>query len=318
MAILITGGCGFIGFNLAQRLAEKDVDIVLFDISQDVNLEGLRGNIRHVNGDISNWPEVLGVVKESSVECIFHLAGLLSAPSEANPWRSYRVNVEGTFYILEAARLFNVKKVIFSSSMGVYGVTGEETITDASPQDPTIMYGVTKVFDELLGKYYQRRFGIDFRGIRFPQLIGPGVKSGGFGQYNPGMIEAAASGTPYEVWVPEDTILPLLYIKDAVRSLVELYEAEASFIKTRVYNLGQIMPSPTAKELSEIVKEYIPNARISFNPDPRAVEVLRSIPKKIDGSKASEEWGWKIEYGARETVRDFLKTIRDVRAKDTI
>lgn len=211
---------------------------------------------------------------------------------------------------MEASRLFGVNKVIFSSSMGVYGATSDVIISDATSQEPSIMYGVTKVFDELLGRYYQRRFGIDFRGVRFPQLIGPGVRSGGFGQYNPGMIQAAAFGDPYEVWVPEDTILPLLYIKDAIQSLVSLYDADASVIKTRVYNLGQITPSPTAKELAGFVKKYVPSTKITFNPDPKAVEVLKTIPKKIDGSNAEKEWGWKIQYSAEETVKDFLEEIR--------
>jgi nucleoside-diphosphate-sugar epimerase len=74
--------------------------------------------------------------------------------------------------------------------------------------------------------------------------------------------------------------------------------------------LGQITPSPTAKELADIVKEYVPGAIISFKPDPKAVEVLKTIPKKIDGSNAEKEWGWRIEYSAREMVNDFLEEIR--------
>lgn len=311
MSILITGGCGFIGVNLARAFLEKGEEVVIFDIAPEYQIpKDLKDKVQYIRGDVTNWVEVINAVKDYKVKDIFHLAATLSAPSEANPWQAYSINVSGTFHVMEASRLFGVDKVIFSSSMGVYGAPEDEVISDRTIQEPSTIYGVTKVFDELLGRYYHRRFGIDFRGVRLPQLIGPGVRSGGFGQYNPGMIQAAAFGKPYEVWVPEDTILPLLYIKDAIGSLVSLYEAGRSDIKTRVYNLGQITPSPTAKELADIVKRYVPDAKITFKPDPKAVEILKTIPKKMDGSNAEREWGWKILYSAEETVKDFLEEIR--------
>jgi len=310
MKILITGGCGFIGTSLAKTYLEKGAEITIFDLAPKDELpKDIAGHIEYINGNVSNWSEVINAVKSSSADSIFHLAGILSAPSEKNPWKSYKVNVEGTFNVFEAARIFNIEKVIFSSSMGVYGTSGDETIDDFSFRDPILIYGVGKIFGELLGKYYHRKFGIDFRAVRFPQLIGPGVKSGGFGQYAPGMIEAAFLGKPFEVWVPEDTAIPLLYIKDAIRSLIELHDADENLITTRVYNLGQILPPPTAKDLAEIVKKYIPLAKIDFKPDPNAVEILKTIPKNIDGSNAEKEWGWEIKYSAEDTVKDFLDSL---------
>jgi len=311
MSMLITGGCGFIGANLARTYLEKGKKVVILDTApQEWLPPDLGGRAHYIQGDITNWVEVVNAVRDHEVRDIFHLAGILSAPSEANPSRSYRINVEGTFNVMEAARIGGVNKVVFSSSMGVYGVSRDQVVTDDTLQQPNIMYGVTKVFDELLGRYYGLRYGIDFRGIRFPQLVGPGVRSGGFGQYNPGMIEAAAAGRPYEVWVPEETVVPLLYIKDAVRSLELLYEADASRIETRNYNLGQITPSPTARELADIVRTHVPEAEITFKPDPRAVEVIQSIPARIDGSNARKEWDWEILYGAEEMVKDFLYELK--------
>ena len=129
--------------------------------------------------------------------------------------------------------MFGVKKVMFTGSMGSYAVTQETVVMEETKQKPMLIYGVTKVFGELLGLYYQRKFGTDFRGIRFPQLIGPNVKTFGFGQYNPWLIEAAVKGEPFDVWAPEETVLPLLYIKDAVRSLVMLYDADESRLATQ-------------------------------------------------------------------------------------
>jgi nucleoside-diphosphate-sugar epimerase len=250
------------------------------------------------------------VVKEWKVEHVFHLAAMLSAQCEANPWAAVQVNALGTYHLLEASRLFGVKKVIFTSSMGTYGYIPGGLVSDDTLQRPPIMYGVTKVFGELLGLYYHQKFGIDFRGVRFSQLVGPGIKSEGYGQYNPRMIESALRGSPFEAWVTKETSIPMMYIKDAIRCLLELFEADAAKIKTRIYNVGQILPSPTAGDLLEEIKNHIKEVRITFKPDPKAMEVLRHIPQQLDDQNARAEWGWSMRYGLKEMVEDFIKEYR--------
>jgi nucleoside-diphosphate-sugar epimerase len=252
----------------------------------------------------------MNVVETHRVDTIFHLAAILSAVCEANPWSAVSINGLGSYYVLEAARLFGVKKVIFTSSMGTYTVTQDTVVDENTKQTPMLMYGVTKVFSELLGLYYQRKFGIDFRGIRFPQLIGPHAKTFGFGQYNPWLIEAAIKGEPFEVWTAEDTVIPLLYIKDAVRSLILLADADESMLATRVYNVGQIMPPPTAKDVADAVKKQYPDAQINFKPDPNAVSILKAIPRIIKGDVAEKEWGWRVSYSLEDTVKDFIEEFK--------
>lgn len=305
MAILITGGSGFIGLELSRILLEKGYEVVLFDIVPPE--KGKEGRANFVKGNISDWAEVVNVVRDWKVENVFHLAAMLSAQCEANPWAAVQVNGLGTYHILEASRLFGVKKVIFTSSMGAYGVVPQGVVSDETIQRPPIMYGVTKVFGELLGLYYHRRFGIDFRGVRFPQLVGAGIKSEGYGQYNPRMIESALRGIPFEAWVTKETSIPIMYVKDAIRCLLELFEAEESRIKTGVYCVGQIIPSPTAGALLEEIEKHVKKALITFKPDPNAMDILRSIPQKLDDQNARSEWGWSIRYGLKEMVEDFIK-----------
>jgi len=306
MTILITGGAGFIGTALASEFLKRGEEVIIFDKVVDDSLLAGEKKVTRIKGDITNWSEVMNAVSRQKVESIFHLAAILSAVCEANPWAALSINAQGTQYVLEAARLFGVRKVIFTSSMGSYAVTPDTIVTEETKQRPALIYGVTKVFGELLGLYYQRKFGIDFRGIRFPQLIGPNVKTFGFGQYNPWLIEAAVKGEPFDVWVPEETVLPLLYIKDAVKSLIMLHDADEGRLSTRVYNVGQIMPPPTAKEIVHIVKGYYPDARINFKPDPNVAAGLRTIPRIIKGDAAEKEWGWRPTYSIEDAVRDFI------------
>jgi threonine 3-dehydrogenase len=308
--ILITGGSGFIGVELAKDLLAEGHSIVIFDLKPPKTLVAAGGSISYVGGDITNFSQVLNAVRDFRPEVIIHLAAILSAPSENNPWASISVNGMGTYHILEAARLFDSKKIILTSSLAVY-VNPErkiEIVTEETPQRSVLIYGVTKVFSELLGLYYHKKFGIDVRGIRLPVLIGPNVNSPGFGQYNSRLVEAAILGQPFEVTVPEDTVVPLLYVKDALRSLILLNKAPEDGLKTRIYNVGQIMPPPTALDLVNAVRKHFPEAKISFNPDPVTTEVSKNTPREIRCDEAEKEWGWRVSYSLDEMVKDFITT----------
>ena len=154
MTNLITGGTGFVGSELAKKLLNRGEKVVLFDIAPRYeNLESIKDDVIILRGDLANWSEVLNAVKEYDIKSIFHLGAMLSIPSEANPWGSYRVNADGAMHILEAARLFAVDKVIFTSSIAVYaGYTGP--IDESTVQKPDGMYALTKLFGELLGRFY--------------------------------------------------------------------------------------------------------------------------------------------------------------------
>ena len=308
--VLITGGAGFIGIELANSLIAEGHRIVVFDLKPPEILLHGNGAVSYVGGDITNFSQVLNAVRDFRPEVIIHLAAILSAPSENNPWASISVNGMGTYHILEAARLFDSKRVILTSSLAVY-VNPErkvEVVTEDTPQRSVLIYGVTKVFSELLGLYYHKKFGLDVRGIRLPVLIGPNVNSPGFGQYNSRLVEAAILGKPFEVTVPEDTVIPLLYVKDALRSLVMLNNAPEDGLVTRIYNVGQIMPPPRTLDLVNAVRKHYPEAKISFNPDPLTTEVNKNTPREIRCDEARNEWGWYVSYSLDDMVKDFITT----------
>lgn len=309
MAKLITGGLGFIGSHLARALLKLGEDVVLFDIIQKSPLvEDIKDKVKIVQGDLASWAEVLEVVKKYKIDGIYHTGALLSASAEEKPITAYQVNAGGTFNILEAAKLFNVERVIFLSTIATYGPGISSTVNENTPQMPISMYGVTKVFSERLGEYYYRKFGVDFRGVRLPSVIGPGRGPGGASAYSTLMISEPALGRPYRIFVEEDVRMALLYIKDAVDCLIQLYQADNIRLKRRVYCIGGF--SPTAKELYNEVKKHIPEADLKFEPDPEMTELVKSWPPYFDETKANEEWGWKTKYFLEETVKDFIKEVR--------
>ena len=313
MSILITGGTGFIGVGLAQKLVERGEEVILFDIApQAERVAELKDKVKIVRGDLKVWPEVMNVVKENNVEDIFHLGAMLSVPSEGNPWGSFQTNVAGMMYVLEAARLFGVKRVVFPSSAASYGLDTGEVITDETLQRPITMYGVGKLYGELLGRFYRRKFNLDFRCLRYCGVIGPGVKTPGVAQYNAWMIENAILGKPFECFVTEDTFVPVTYFKDAIHATLMLYDAPKEQIKTVSYNISEVSPAPTAKELELTIKKFIPEAKVTYKPDPLVMEFYRNQSMKvIDDRRAREEWGWKPMYSSlEEIVADFIQEVR--------
>jgi len=308
MTKLITGGLGFIGVYLARALLKKGEEVVLFDVvTKSPLIHDIKDKVKIVQGDLASWAEVLEVVKDHNIDGIYHTGALLSASAEERPITAYNVNAGGTFNILEAARLFNVKRVVYTSTIASYGF-GLHTVNEDTIQMPISMYGVTKVFSERLGEYYNRKFGIDFRGVRLPSVIGPGRGGGGASAYSTLMISEPALKKPYSVFVEEDVIMPLLYIKDCVDCLIGLYEADNAKLKRRVYCIAGF--SPTAKEIYDEVKKKLPNADIKFKPDRELTEIVRSWPKYLDETKAGEDWGWKTKFFLKETVQDFIEEVQ--------
>jgi len=312
---LITGGIGFIGSTLAKELLETEEVIATFDIkSSSPVLESYGKRWIHFQGNLGNMGEVLTAIQACQPKTIFHLGGMLSIPSDQNPQASFLANVVGTYNVLEGARLFDAKQVIYASTNGTYGLNleGLTVIDDRTLQRPITMYGCGKLFGELLGRYYNRKYGIDFRSVRLPAVVGPGSKTRHVSVYNAWAIEKSFYGEPYEIFVTPETACPILYFKDAARAFVEISSAPANQIKTMNYNLAGIKPMPTAIELKNTILHFLPQAKISFKPDPLAMAFQKMHQGvRWDETPAVKEWNWKAKYDLETLVEDFINELKE-------
>jgi len=313
MSILITGGTGFIGAEVVRLLLEKnEKEIVAFDINPSTKLlGGVEDQIEVIRGDLGNFSHVLNVVKTIRPKAIYHLGGMLSVPSDADHAASFRANAMGTFHILEAARLFEVPQVCFSSTLATYGLDiPKEEIDDYTLQRPQLFYGCTKVFCEHMGLFYRRKYGLDFRGIRYPSIVGPGVKTPGVVQYTSWAIEESIKGNPFTIYVKPETRCPVMYFKDAGIAMVKLAEAPLSDINMVNYIIAGATPIASAQELADIINEKIPGARLDFDPDLELQQVLDKLLLPIDDRIAREEWGWQSQYDQARIVDDFIQEMK--------
>jgi nucleoside-diphosphate-sugar epimerase len=309
MPILITGGTGFIGSYVTRLLIEEGECPVLFDIMPPRGmLSELEDKFHFIQGSQSHLSFVLHALESYKIDTIFHLGGMLSLSSENNPWASFESNVVGTYTILDAARIMGIRQVVYGSTIATYSKDiPSDVIDDRTIQRPTSMYGSTKVFGELLGRFYARKFGLDFRAVRYPSIVGPGARTAHMSIYNAWAIEEPLRGNPYVLRCEPDTRCPVMYFKDAGQAFLMLSRAKRESLETMVYNLAGIDPPFTAQALVDTVKTRIPEADLSFDPDPAVVELLREIGRlRIDDSAAQREWGWKISYPLEAMVDDFI------------
>ena len=304
MNVLITGGTGFIGALLARKHVQAGDNVVLFDIAPNMmRIEDIIKEVQIVRGNLSYAPEVYNVVQENSIDRIIHLGSLLSAPSDINPWASFQVNVVGSVNVLEAARHFGGAQVVFPSTIATFGRDTETVASDTTVQHPTTMYGCGKAYIENLGNFYKKRFGLDFRGIRFPSVIGPGAKVRHVSQYNAWMIEFPLRGKPFECFVTPETKMPTMYFKDAANSIDAIAEAPLESIKSVNYNVAGITPTTSARQIEEVVKKHVPNADITYVPDPVIMEYYKTFKIDVfDDTRAREEWGWCPAFPNIDTV----------------
>jgi len=304
MNVLITGGTGFIGALLTRTHVRRGDKVTIFDIAPNTSrIKDVAGDVKIVQGNLSYASEVYNTVRDNKIERILHLGSMLSAPSDANPWASFQVNVIGTVNVLEAARLFGGATIVFPSTIATFGRDTDRVADDATVQHPTTMYGCGKAYCENLGRFYRAKFDVDFRAIRFPSVIGPGAKVRHVSQYNAWMIEFPLRGKPFECFVTENTKMPIMYFKDAAHAIDLIANAPIETIKTVNYNVAGITPTISAKDIEAVVKRHVPDAKITYVPDPVIMEYYKTFKiDTFDDSRARQEWGWCPAYPDIDTV----------------
>jgi threonine 3-dehydrogenase len=321
--IVITGANGEIGQSLIHWFSEHAPKKPILALDVQPVLEDLLPLVSHaVQADITDPASYEAALLAFQPDTIFHLAALLSTTAERNPPLAHRVNVDGTFHLLNIAhevgeRQGQAVRFIFPSSIAVHGITNkrnDEAVREDEYLTPTTMYGINKLYCESLGVYYAERYGkasenpppgVDFRCVRFPGIISAQtVPTGGTSDYAPEMIHAAAQGKPYHSFVNEQTTIPFMTMPDALRALLHLAAAAPEQLSRRVYNVTGF--SLSAGEIAQVVRDAFPDAHIDFAPNPARQQIVDSWPALLDDAPARRDWGWQPQHDARAAFADYL------------
>lgn len=305
--ILISGACGQIGSELTLFLRDRGYNVIATDLKEPT--EELRNSGHFERLDILSKATVVEVIQKYKVTQIYHLAALLSATGEQTPELAWRVNMKSLRNVLDLAVEHNLKKVFFPSSIAVFGpTTPRENTPQHTVMEPNTIYGISKQAGERWCDYYYQKKGLDVRSLRYPGLISYKTKAGGgTTDYAVDIFFEAAEKRSYTCFLKEDTVLPMMYMPDAIRATISLMEAPKEKIRIRSsYNIAAMSFSP--KELAAAIQKEIPDFKISYEPDYRQA-IADSWTQSIDDTFAQEDWGWKPEFDLTAMVRDMFAHI---------
>ncbi len=305
--ILVTGARGQIGTDLAAALRQRH------GVGKVVESD-LRGRPDAASDgpfeilDVTDAAAMNQILDRHRVDTVYHLASLLSARGEENPDLCWQINMQGLRNVLEAARSRRMR-VFWPSSIAVFGPrTPKRGTPQMTVEDPSTMYGITKVAGELLSRYYALRFGVDVRSLRLPGIISySSPPGGGTTDFAVEIFHEALKKGSYVCFVRPDTRLPMMYMPDTIRAILDLMAAPSERITIRSsYNLSAV--SFSAQELVEEIQRQMPGFTCSYTPDSRQA-IADSWPSEIDDAKAREDWGWRHSYDLPALVRDMLEKL---------
>ena len=308
--ILIIGACGQLGTELTLKLRElKGAENVIASDLLDDPIDLLEdGPYEKLN--IMNKEAFQMILEKYDIKEIYHLAAILSAKGEQNPLFAWQLNMDSLLTVLEAGKN-QVKKIYWPSSIAVFGPdTPKEDTPQNTIMSPSTVYGISKLAGERWCEYYYQHYGVDVRSLRYPGLIGyKAMPGGGTTDYAVDIFHKAIAGETYECFLRNDSMLPMMYMDDAVKATIDLMEAPAKKVKIRSsYNLAAMSFTPA--EIANEIKKHYPNFSIQYNPDFRQ-EIADSWPGSIDDSAARSDWGWNHSYGLTELVETMIRHLKD-------
>jgi len=311
MKILITGSLGQLGSELASALMQRygEDNVVLTDI-RSIKENPLSEQGLFFKLDCRDSDRLSEIVSREKIKRIYHLAALLSAVAESKTQEALDININGLYSVLDVARVHGCS-VFTPSSIAAFG---PNTPRDYTPQDtiqqPTSMYGVTKVTGELLCNYYYHKYGVDTRGVRYPGIISNvTMQGGGTTDYAVEIYYEAIKKKRYTCFLEGDTYLDMIYMPDAIKAAVDLMEADPAKLRHRnAFNVSAMSFSP--EDLTAYIRKYIPDFEISYSVDPVRQALANSWPNMLEDYAARVEWGWDPEYDIDAMTRDMLEVLK--------
>lgn len=307
--ILVIGASGQIGVELTLELRKiyGGANVIASDLRSENEL--LKGTGPYVSLDVMNKEMLHVQIIRQNITQVYLLAAILSATGEKNPHLAWNLNMQSLLNVLEIAKDEKIHKVYWPSSIAVFGPSSPKI---KCPQqtiiEPATVYGISKYAGEFWCNYFNHRYQVDIRSLRYPGLISyKSEPGGGTTDYTVEMFHDAVEENKYNCFLKEDTYLPMMYMPDAIRATIELMETNAENITVRTsYNISGMSFSP--QEIAQEIKKHIPSFVISYTPDYRQ-QIAESWPQSIDDSIAQRDWNWRPKYDLSAMTKDMVKNL---------
>ncbi len=286
MKIMIVGSGGYIGRHVVTHLAAEGAEIVAFDLVPAPAQWCVPG-VPFIQGNMTNLEEVMSAIVDHGIERIVALGYFMTpllAPECRDLLNAARVNIIGVTNLFEAARLAHLERVVFASTVGIFGYQdgyGDESINEnTEPRAPKNLYGLMKLLNNGMAERYSKTFGIQIVKVHSAAVIGPGNTA-----FSRRMIQDPALGKPGFANWPSSGPRNIVVVAD----IAQLYTKIALADEVKYDTYMGTGPSPTGREIAGIVKKHLPNAEIAFDENAR-------VPAwNFDNSRAVKEFDWEIQ-----------------------
>jgi D-erythronate 2-dehydrogenase len=321
MKVVITGGTGFIGRRLAQRLLQRGAlagpdgretgidELVLFDSAPPVPPIPANNRLKIITGDIADAETVRRLI-DRTTGTVFHLAAVVSAEAEADTDAGYRVNLDGTRAVLEACRALGTRpRLIFASSLAVYGGDMPPAIADDTPLTPQTSYGAQKAIGELLVSDYSRKGFIDGRALRLSTIVvRPGRPNRAASTWVSSLFREPLSGVEVSCPVSRESAMACLSPRRLVAAIERVHDLPASRLG---FNRTVLLPgiTVTVAEMVKALRRAGGDAavkRIRWEPDATIQKIVDGWPRAIVAQRAAS-LGIEADADIDEIVRAFIE-----------
>ncbi len=303
MTVLVLGSSGLLGRRLVADLAGQGRDVVGCDVAAPPPGATVEAdNVTYLSADITRLDQMIDVMRSHDVgeiALLSYIMGPLMSPEHRDILGACDVNVTGVTTVLEAARLSNVRRILFASTIGTYGpqsLYGDRMVTEDDAQAPKSMYGRMKVLNEAICERYEALYGLRIVRMRPSTILGPGSTI-----WPSKLIEPLAVGGHGSIkWGP-DKRDNVIFVGDLVALLTRVLLADD--VRHSVYLASA--HNVTMAEFAEAVREVVPDADFDF-PTP---ELSPTYPERFDNSRAVEEFDWH-PHSLVDTIRLYLEAVR--------
>lgn len=308
LKFLITGANGQIGKGLIPKLTEKyGLNTV---IATDIGPKSCIPNCNYETLDVTNKENFEYLIKANNINCLIHLAVVMSALGEKNVFTTKQVNVDSVLSSFELSNKYNLKLFI-PSSIAVYGgIYDKSNVSVSINPKPTTFYGVSKVLMENLGNYYKNRYGLDFRCLRYTGVISPyefNYNSSSY--YATEIFFKAVKEKKYTININKERRLPFCHLDDIVNGTIKFLEAPREKISKGIYNIEGLNFTPN--EIVKEIKKIIPEFKESYDIKEQD-RITSDWPQSLSYLEACSDWDWNPNYKNIDIlVRDMINEVRN-------
>lgn len=296
MKVLVTGGSGFIGSHVVDKLAAKGVDVRVYDGI----MPNFRKDIEYYQGSILDLTSLAFAM--SGLDAVYHLAAVADVKDVYNdPYYAETINVRGTINVLEAARRTGVKRIVYGSTTWVYSEAEEERVDESTPlHAPTHLYTATKLTGEYYCQAYSKLYGLEVTILRYGIPYGPRARDGAV---IPIFVRKAINGEPLTIAGDGSQFRKFIYVEDLAEGNALALRPAA---KNRLYNLDG-KERISIRQIAETIQKIIGNVKIEFTP----ARPGDFSGKEVSSELARKELGWEPQVSFEEGLRRYIKWYKE-------